>query len=1005
MSILTDAGRQAVTHRGLRAPAALLLLGGFAVFLFDLVTPRGVADGQLYVAVIAMAFLLRQERELVLLAAVCSAFALLGAWLSPPGADLSLTGVNRAIAIGVVWVIAALYLGRLRAERIGASAEHGFRDFVENAPVAIHWAASDGRILWANAAELALLGYPEKDYVGRRISEFHVDPAEAERILSLLRSSIPLQDYEARLRCRDGSVREVLISSNALMRDGRFVHTRRFTRDVTAQRMAERARSESEARFRELADVAPVMIWMSNADRQCVYLNRRWLEFSGRSLEAGLGMGWYDSVHPEDRDRLFEAFGTALARREPCSIEYRLRNAYGEYRWVRDHGLPRFSDSGELQGYVGSAYDVTDLMKAAALLRRSNALLEERVAQRTEELAAAAAQYRELVESLDAIVWRCDPATMRFTFVTPQAGRILGFPPAQWTAEADFFARHLHPQDRQRVLSLCAERASALQHHQTEYRMIAADGREVWLRDIVHVVARDGKAVELIGVMVDITDRVRTEEALMESEGRLWAFMEHSPALMFIKDRNGRYLQVNKEFEAKFGLRRKKVIGRTDEEIFEPGQAASYRANDKAVLAAGIGIEFEEEAMYRGGRHVNIVSKFPLRDARGQVAGTCGIAFDITERKAADKALRDSEQRFRLLVENVKEYAIFMLDPDGRVASWNSGAERINGYRASEIIGQDLSRFYPPGDAAQGAPKQLLVTAAEAGHAEVNGWRVRKSGSCYFANVSVTALRDEAGTLRGFAKIIHDITERRRIEEEMRGYSQQLQALSRQLVEAQERERKNLARELHDRVGQSMTALKINLEIFKSRIGGAMAMDAARLDDSLHLVEQTMDTVSNLTSELRPPMLDDCGLLAALRWYASLFERRTGIEVSVGPDAETAPRLPTEAEAALFRIAQEALTNVARHARARRARVTLRRGVGAVTLRIADDGCGFDLGEARRQRSRASWGMITMRERAQAVGARFDIESMPGHGTTITIAIPGSQGRAPDGEQPAATLR
>ncbi len=1110
MSILTGMRRDGLTHHDPRAVLALLLLASAAVFLVDLVTPRGVAYGHLYVAVAALGFLLKKDRELWLSATVCTALVVLGAWLSPGGTDPMLADLNRVISIGIIWVVTAFYLARLQIERARTSADRSLRDFVENAPVAMHWADSDGRVLWANAAELALLGYPAHEYIGHQIGEFHADAAAAERILAMLRANIPLHDHEARLRRRDGSMRDVLISSNAYFRDGRFVHTRCFTRDITEQKHAHR---ESESRFRELADAAPVMIWMSDANRHCVYLNRGWLEFTGLPIEAGLGTGWYDVVHPEDRDRCIEAFGLALARREPCNVVYRMRNLSGEYRWVVDHGVPRLSDSGELQGYVGSACDVTDLKEATALLRRSNELLEERVAQRTEELGKVAAQYRELVESLDAIVWRCDPSTMRFTFVSPQAVRILGYELSEWTGDPDFFFRHLHPQGRERVVSFCAERTRALQHHQMEYRMLAADGRLVWLRDIVHVSVEGGRPVELIGVMLDITERKRAEEALRESEGRLAAFMnhspavifikdqdgryqyinreferhtginrsqvlgrfdadflpahqaeelrahdlavlsaghelqfeetvrsptgprayivskfplegadgrfsgtcgiafditerkraeearwesdarlstfmEHSPALMFIKDREGRYLQVNREFELQFGLPREEIVGRTDEEIFEPGQAAGYRAADLKVLTTGSALELEEEATYTDGKHINIVSKFPLRDAQGSISGVCGIAFDITERKRAEKALRESELRFRVLVEGVRDYAIFMLDPDGRVASWNSGAERIKGYRTEDVLGRHFSCFYTPEDVAAGLPEAHLADARLHGRAEAEGWRVRKDGSRFLADVTLTPLRKESGELYGFTKVTRDITERRRAEEEIRAHTEQLQALSRRLVETQERERKQLARELHDRVGQSMAALKINLEVFKAQIAGKKSsIDAMRLDDCLQLIEQTVDMISNLTSELRPPMLDDYGLVAALGWYASLFERRTGIDVSVVPVAESAPRLSAEAEAALFRIAQEAMTNVAKHARARRLRIALRQGAHSVVLRIADDGCGFDIAQTQKRR-RASWGMITMRERAQAVGARLKVEAAPGQGTTVAVELP-----------------
>ncbi|MGH8629629.1 MAG: PAS domain-containing protein, partial [Burkholderiales bacterium] len=270
MSILAGLRREAFTHHDPRAVLTLLLFASCAVFLVDLMTPRGVADGHLYVAVVALGLLLQQDRELVTLAAVCTALAALGAWLSPPGADPLLAGMNRAIAIGVIWVVTAFHLARLRTQRTRASEERGFRDFVENAPVALHWAGSDGRILWANAAELALLGYAAHEYVGHHIAEFHADPHTAERILAMLQANTPLHDHEARLRCRDGSIRNVLISSNAYFRDSRFIHTRCFTRDVTWHKQAQR---ESESRFRELADAAPVMIWMSDEKRQCVYLN------------------------------------------------------------------------------------------------------------------------------------------------------------------------------------------------------------------------------------------------------------------------------------------------------------------------------------------------------------------------------------------------------------------------------------------------------------------------------------------------------------------------------------------------------------------------------------------------------------------------------------------------------------------------------------------------------------------------------------------------------------
>ncbi len=215
----------------------------------------------------------------------------------------------------------------------------------------------------------------------------------------------------------------------------------------------------------------------------------------------------------------------------------------------------------------------------------------------------------------------------------------------------------------------------------------------------------------------------------------------------------------------------------------------------------------------------------------------------------------------------------------------------------------------------------------------------------------------------------------------------QLQALSRQMVEAQEAERRRLARELHDQVGQNLTNLSINLNIVRSQLPAEAAAGAvARLDDSLRLVEETMERTRDVMAELRPSVLDDYGLVSALHWYGGQFASRTGIAVAVEgqkPD----PRLAARVENALFRIAQEALTNVAKHAQATRATVTLQEDGETVRLVIADDGVGFDPARLAAPDGSRGWGLAIMRERAEAVGGRCRIESRPGQGTRVIVEV------------------
>lgn len=243
------------------------------------------------------------------------------------------------------------------------------------------------------------------------------------------------------------------------------------------------------------------------------------------------------------------------------------------------------------------------------------------------------------------------------------------------------------------------------------------------------------------------------------------------------------------------------------------------------------------------------------------------------------------------------------------------------------------------------------------------------------------------GSFQGIIESIHDITDRRKAEETLQQYAGRLRALAAQQVEATEAERQRLARELHDQVGQNLTALNINLNIVRTQVPeGTAAQVRSRLDDSLSLVEQTTDRIRDVMSDLRPPMLDDYGLVAALHWYGEQFAWRTDVAVVVEGEEPT-PRLAPRVENALFRIAQEALTNVAKHAQATQVTVTVEVDSEILHLVVADDGIGFDPAHLVDRNEGRGWGLLTMTERAEAVGGHCRIESAPGQGTQVSVEV------------------
>jgi signal transduction histidine kinase len=230
--------------------------------------------------------------------------------------------------------------------------------------------------------------------------------------------------------------------------------------------------------------------------------------------------------------------------------------------------------------------------------------------------------------------------------------------------------------------------------------------------------------------------------------------------------------------------------------------------------------------------------------------------------------------------------------------------------------------------------------------------------------------------------------ENARLFEVTRQQREKLRTLAAWLAEAEEAERRRLARELHDQVGQNLTALSINLNFVRAQAAEGLAdVVRSRLDDSLALIEQTVECIRRVMADLRPPVLDNHGLVAALRWYGSQIATRTGIAIIVQGE-EPVPRLPTSVETALFRIAQEALTNVVKHAQATQVTITLEVNAATACLVIADNGIGFEVTRLLSSDGHRGWGLLSMAERAEGVGGHCRIESRPGQGTRVVVEVP-----------------
>ncbi|MNK52849.1 Non-motile and phage-resistance protein [compost metagenome] len=302
-----------------------------------------------------------------------------------------------------------------------------------------------------------------------------------------------------------------------------------------------------------------------------------------------------------------------------------------------------------------------------------------------------------------------------------------------------------------------------------------------WDLNLQPVRELDGSVMGILLHGVEVSERLRMEEALAKQsetlrqrEALFSAFMDNSPSASFMKDEDGRIVYASRTFETLFGIRAKEALGQISPPGISEEDWRSIRENDRKVLDANRPMTFQERIRVPDGETKTWLSmKFPFRLPGGaRFLGT--TVLDITNLKQQQLALRESHRElerlrrlqrheFEFMVQSVKDYAIFMLDPEGRVMTWNAGAEAISGYSESEILGQGYAIFYPSEGIASGKPQELLKRALAKGSVEDDGWRVRKNGERFWAHTAVTAVRDQE-TLLGFVKVVRDMTEPRRIE-------------------------------------------------------------------------------------------------------------------------------------------------------------------------------------------------------------------------------------------------
>ncbi|MGQ0668593.1 MAG: PAS domain-containing sensor histidine kinase [Actinomycetota bacterium] len=596
------------------------------------------------------------------------------------------------------------------------------------------------------------------------------------------------------------------------------------------------------------------------------------------------------------------------------------------------------------------------------------------------------ARLQDLVQDLDAILWEAEAATWRFTFVSRRAEDTLGYPVERWLDDPGFWVGIIHPDDRERAVGLCRAATAEGRNHEFEYRAVAADGSIVWLRDIVHVVLDvEGRPELLRGVMVDLTEQKRAEEELREAEKRYRSIFENAVEGIFQTSLDGRYLAANPAIADMLGYESPEELMASVTDVarlyVEPGGRDEFvrQVDEQGALA-----EFEYEVYRKDGTTIWASEKVrALRNPSGRLVGFEGTTLDVTKRKRAEEELRRSEEGYRLLFDG-NPHPMWVYDLETLVfLTVNEAAVKKYGYSREEFLAMSIRDIRPPEDVA------ALMENLSKPHPDLDlagTWRHRKKdGGMFHVDIVSHALPYRGR--RGRLVLASDVTERIEAEKRLRETEAERRILLGRIVAASEEERRRIALELHDGPIQHLAALDYRIERVRVSLKKGEVSDLddllRRAQDDLH---EEIRGLRQLMTELRPSVLDERGLADALENQCELIRRQAGIELTL--DVSLNDRLDPALETAVYRVAQEALANVVKHAQARSASLVARSEDRSIILEIRDDGVGFDPRETAGLLAQGHLGLVAMRERVEMAGGSWELRSRRGTGTLIRTVFP-----------------
>jgi PAS domain S-box-containing protein len=713
--------------------------------------------------------------------------------------------------------------------------------------------------------------------------------------------------------------------------------------------------------LRTVIDNLPDGIYTKDLNCRKTLTNRTDVYNMGRTSEAEvLGKDDYELFPKKMADAFIADDRSVIQTGQPViNREEYVVDAKGQKHFLLTTKLPFRDEQGQIIGLIGIGHDITERKRAEEALQESDEKL------------------RNIVEHSTNLFYSRNTDQV-FTYLSPQTKDIFDCEPDEALVQ---FTDFMTDNSINKLGCELAEKAVRTGARQEAYELelISRKGRRVWVEIQEAPVVKDGKTISIVGAATDITERRWAEMALQVSEKKYRDMITWAPIGIYQSTRSGKLLSVNKSLMDLLGYENVNELMECNmgKDVFYDEKERNRLIARHDTYQENMTLHTETRWKTKNGSIIWVLMTVrDVRDKTSEILYYEGFVFDITERKHAEESLRESEERYRLLVENSTDI-VTEINAEDKYLYVSPNVKSILDFEPLDLVGTNvLSRVYGKDKAIIG---EIL---SKLGGSATYRYRDRVGGLHWFES-SGRVYYTSSGEQR-MVMVSRDITQRRKAEQELEFSRKQLQHFTEHLEHVLEEERKRISRELHDELGQLLTILKFDLSWLKLEGIQSDANIFARIDAMMESVNEALASVKRISKEIRPPQLEALGLIGAIQWDLDQVEKKTGLKgiVSVEPvDIEIKGQVNT----VLYRVFREALTNILRHANADHAFIRLSQRLDTIILTIRDDGRGVTKKELK---GTTSLGLVGIRERLRMVGGTFTIEGKTGSGTVLSVEVP-----------------